>query len=91
MLPPPRSALPRHFAAISTATKPGGILHVGMKTGAGRARDAMDRLYTFITVTELEALFAQAGFAVIHQHEGAERGLAGTVDPFVIMRGRKNG
>jgi hypothetical protein len=65
-------------------------LHVGMKTGDGMARDAMDRLYTYVTVEELQRLFEHAGLEVTYTHEGAERGLAGTLDTFVIMRGRKN-
>ena len=91
LLHAPRGDLTRHFDAIGQATKAGGALHVGMKTGKGEKRDAMSRLYTFVTVTELQTMLEDAGFAVIHSHEGAERGMAGTVDPFVIMRGRKNG
>lgn len=91
LLHAPRADLPRHFAALGQATKAGGIIHVGMKTGHGENRDALDRFYTFVTVSELQALLEAAGFAVIHTHEGAERGMAGTLDPFVIMRGRKDG
>jgi predicted TPR repeat methyltransferase len=81
--------LPHHFQALATATKPGGILHVGMKTGEGIARDAVNRLYTYVTVDALTALFTVAGFDLIHVKEGREAGLAGTIDPFVIMRGKK--
>lgn len=81
--------LPRHFQALATATKQGGILHVGMKTGEGVARDAINRLYTYVTVDALTGLFTNAGFDVIHVKEGREAGLAGTIDPFVIMRGKK--
>ncbi|WP_375255702.1 class I SAM-dependent DNA methyltransferase [Yoonia sp.] len=91
LLHAPRADLPRHFKAIATATKPNGILHVGMKTGDGSNRDAIDRLYTYVTVAELQGLLTNAGFEIIHTHEGADRGMAGTVDPFVIMRGRRNG
>ncbi len=90
LLHAPRPDLPRYFAALGKATKANGVIHVGMKTGEGSQRDAMDRLYTFVTVSELQTLLENAGFAVIHTHEGAERGMAGTVDPFVIMRGRKH-
>ena len=91
LLHAPRADLPRHFEAIATATKPNGILHVGMKTGDGSNRDAIDRLYTYVTTPELQRLIEDAGFAIIHTHEGAERGMAGTLDPFVIIRGRKHG
>ena len=85
-----RTDLPRYLKALATATKPDGIIHVGMKTGDGTKRDAMDRLYTFVTVPELRGLLEDTGFAVTHIKEGAERGMAGTIDPFVIMQGRKN-
>ncbi len=81
--------LPHHIAALFMATKPGGILHIGMKTGAGSARDKIGRLYTYVTVDELKAMITAVGYQVIYVKEGAEAGLAGTVDPFVIMRGKK--
>ncbi len=86
-----RADLPRHLAALAKAAKPGAILHIGMKTGTGAARDDLARLYTYVTVEELTDLVTTAGFAVDHLHEGAEAGLAGTVDPFVILRGHRNG
>ena len=82
-------ALPDHIAALFKATKPGGILHIGMKTGTGAARDKIDRLYTYVTVEELKGLLTAAGYDVTDVREGAEMGLAGTIDPFVIMRGKK--
>ena len=85
-----RADLPRYLQALATATKPDGIIHVGMKTGDGTKRDSLDRLYTFVTVPELQGLLEDAGFTIIHANEGTERGMAGTLDPFVIMRGRKN-
>lgn len=81
--------LPHHIASLFKATKPGGILHIGMKTGTGAARDKIDRLYSYVTVIELEDLLTTAGYQVTYVKEGAEAGLAGTIDPFVIMRGKK--
>jgi SAM-dependent methyltransferase len=81
--------LPRHFDALFKATKPGGIIHVGMKTGTGIARDKINRLYTYVTVDTLMALLTSAGYQVTYTKEGTEAGLAGTLDPFVIMRGQK--
>lgn len=85
-----RADLPRHLRALAIATKPGGIIHVGMKTGDGAERDVLDRLYTYVSVPELQGLLEGAGFTVNDIKEGEERGMAGTIDPFVIMRGRKN-
>ncbi|EBA13483.1 class I SAM-dependent DNA methyltransferase [Roseobacter sp. CCS2] len=89
LLHAPRDHLARYFAALFAATKPGGILHVGMKTGMGTGRDTINRLYTYVTVDELSVLFTGAGYTVTYVREGKEAGLAGTIDPFVIMRGKK--
>jgi SAM-dependent methyltransferase len=85
LLHAPRADLPRHIAALHRALKPGGLFHLGMKTGAGEARDVLDRLYSYYTVDELHGLLATAGFTVTATSEGHERGLAGTDDPFVII------
>ena len=84
-----RADLPRHFAALARALRPGGLFHVGLKTGTGEARDAIDRLYTYVTVEELHRLFADAGLTVLSTREGSEKGLAGTDDPFVLCLARK--
>lgn len=86
LLHAPRADLPRHLAALRRALVPGGLLHIGMKTGTGEARDGLDRFYTFVGREELAGMLATAGFTVIAVTEGAEKGLAGTLDPFVIMR-----
>lgn len=81
-----RADLPRHLSAIHRALKPGGIFHIGMKTGTGAARDGIDRLYTYVTRPELLGLLAGAGFAVMDISEGSEVGLAGADDPFILVR-----
>lgn len=83
-----RADLPRHLAAIRRALKPGGLFHIGMKTGAGEARDALGRLYTYVGRAELLGLLAAAGFTVIAEAEGTDVGLAGTPDPFLILLAR---
>jgi SAM-dependent methyltransferase len=85
LLHAPRADLPRHLAALHRALKPGGLFHLGMKTGSGEARDGLDRLYSYFTVAELHGLLANADFTVTSTSEGHERGLAGTDDPFVII------
>jgi len=89
LLHSPRAALPGHLAAIALALKPGGVLHLGMKTGTGETRDALGRFYAFVSIDELQDQLAEAGLRVIHLREGAERGLAGTLDPFVVCRAVK--
>lgn len=88
LLHAPRRDLARHLCALHHALRPGGLLHLGMKTGEGEGRDDLDRFYTYVTLPEITGLLAQAGFAVIACEEGHEVGLAGTNDPFVILRAR---
>lgn len=90
LLHAPREKLPIHFAAISQALVQGGIMHIGMKTGQGTRRDALGRSYTYVSVDELAQLLLTAGLVPNYTHEGAEAGLAGTIDPFVIMRAKKD-
>ncbi|MEJ6404392.1 class I SAM-dependent DNA methyltransferase [Yoonia sp. 2307UL14-13] len=91
LLHAPRDMLPTYLAALNRALVTGGVLHVGMKTGQGDLRDTIDRYYTFVTVAELRGLLRDAGFTVNFVKEGEEKGMAGTMDPFVLMRARKHG
>ncbi len=86
LLHAPRGDLPRHLRALYDALVPRGLLHLGMKIGTGEGRDALDRLYTYVTRDELHQLVTRAGFAVTETDEGADRGFAGTLDPFIILR-----
>lgn len=84
-----RADLPRHLGALVAALKPEGVLHIGMKTGTGEARDGLGRFYTYVTPTELTALLTDQGLKVLWIEEGREVGLAGTEDGFVLMRAEK--
>lgn len=88
LLHAPRADLPRHLSALHRALKPQGLLHLGMKTGSGEGRDALGRFYTYVSVPEITGLLTAAGFAVLAAEEGIETGLAGTPDPFVVLRAR---
>ncbi|WP_341368258.1 class I SAM-dependent methyltransferase [Yoonia sp. BS5-3] len=90
LLHAPRAEFPRYLVAIHKALVPGGILHIGMKTGTGTHRDDIDRLYTYVGVAELTGLLQAAGFEITFTQEGREKGMAGTLDPFVLMRGWKD-
>lgn len=91
LLHAPRADLPRHLAAIRRALKPGGLFHIGMKTGAGEARDRLGRFYAYVGTAELRSLLTQADFGILAESGGRERGLAGTLDPFVILLARATG
>ena len=84
-----RADLPRHLAALHLALKAGGLLHLGMKTGTGEGPDALGRFYCYHAVGDLRDLLTDAGFAVLAETQGAETGLAGTRDAFVILLARR--
>lgn len=89
LLHAPRADLPRHIKACVQAMVPGGVFHIGMKTGSGERRDNIYRLYTFVTVPELTDMLEAAGLTVTDTFQGQDAGLAGTVDPWVVMRAKK--
>lgn len=84
-----REDLPGIFAAMGRALAKGGVLYVALKTGQGMARDALGRRYTYLSEDELAELFAIAGCRVDWRRHGEGKGLAGTVDPYVMMLGVK--
>lgn len=86
LLHAPRGDLPGHLNRLRRALKPGGQLHLGMKTGAGEERDRLGRFYCYYAPDELARLLDAAGFTVADSREGAEYGLAGTLDGFVLIR-----
>jgi len=92
LLHAPRGALPRHIAAIARALRSGGIFHIGMKTGTGTARDPLQRIYTYVTETELTTLLHNAGLHIIAKDKGHQVGLAGTDDAWIVLlTEKKNG
>lgn len=89
LLHAPRADLPGHLQAARTALRPEGILHIGMKRGRGETRDRFGRKYTYVTTVELSTLLEGIGFEILKTHEGEEAGLAGTIDPFVLILARR--
>ena len=82
--------LPRHIGAIAKALVPGGLFHIGMKLGDGQARDAIDRLYTYVTTAALTDMLADVGLRPVSTREGVDKGLAGTDDAFVVIQALKD-
>ncbi|MEL7089914.1 MAG: class I SAM-dependent methyltransferase, partial [Planctomycetota bacterium] len=85
LLHAPRAELPGHLSRLHRASRPGGPFHIGMKTGTGEKRDRLGRFYAFYGVQELTDLLEEAGFTVTHAEEGEGPGLAGDVEPWVIL------
>ncbi len=90
LLHAPKADMPGHLAAIARALKPGGHLHLGLKTGTGEGRDSLGRFYAYYTDPELTGLLAAAGITILTRATGAEAGLGGTVDPWIILKARKD-
>jgi len=80
-----RTNFNRHIQACYAALHPGGILHLAMKLGTGEKRDELGRFYTYYTAEELKNILTQAGFTLTFQRNGQEKGLAGDVEPFIMI------
>lgn len=89
LLHAPRAAMPRHLQAIHRALRPDRLLMLGLKTGTGESRDALGRFYTFYTEPEITGLLAAIGFEILSRDTGEEVGLAGTLDPWLILTARR--
>ena len=89
LLHAPRADLPGLIGRLASALAPGGVLHLGLKTGTGEKRDHLGRLYTFVTRDELAGWLAEAGLVLVAERTGEERGLAGTLDPFILVLAEK--
>lgn len=90
LLHAPRAAFPRHLAAIHRALKPGGLLFLGLKLGDGEHRDGLGRFYCYFTEADLRDQLDRTGFHDLHATSGEGKGLAGTVDPFILITARKD-
>lgn len=86
LLHAPKADFPGHLARIHHALKPGGVLHLGMKTGTGERVDSIGRFYAYYEENELTALLNGAGFTPAATRRGTGKGLSGASDPFVIIR-----
>ena len=87
LLHAPRNHMPSLLSAIHKALKPQGIVHIALKLGKGESRDRLGRFYAYYNEKEILQLLANAGFEVIQKSKGRSKGLAGTMDPWIILLG----
>lgn len=73
----PRDEVPDTLARLHRALKPGGLLHLGLKLGAGTKRDPIGRRYTYFTEDELDRLLGAAGFTPFARETSRGTGLDG--------------
>ncbi|MGB1234164.1 MAG: class I SAM-dependent DNA methyltransferase [Planktomarina sp.] len=78
-----------YITACHAALNPNGYLHLGLKQGTGEERDAIGRFYSYYMPDELHDILSQAGFTVAWKTEGEEVGMAGSMDPFILIQARK--
>jgi len=78
-----RDQMPAHLSRLRDALKPGGKLHIGLKTGTGSKRDRIGRLYTYYSEDELCGLLEAAGFTPILRETGESTGLDGVVAAWI--------
>jgi hypothetical protein len=81
--------MPAHLARLHAALAPGGLLHIGLKTGAGERRDGIGRLYTYYTDAEITGLLQAAGFTVIDRETGRETGFDGVEADWIVLWARR--
>lgn len=85
LLHAPRADFPRHITACKRALRDNGCLFLGLKLGTGEKRDDLGRFYSFYTEEELRDILTDAGFDRLQSQTGKGKGLAGTIDPFILM------
>ena len=89
LLHAPKSEFPDHLERIARALKPGGLLHIGLKTGEGEARDLLGRYYAYYQHAELDTYLKAAGLEIETSEFGADEGLDGVLAPWMILTARK--
>ena len=90
LLHAPKADMPANLDRCAQALKPSGILHLGLKTGSGEARDKLGRFYAYYSDAEITGLLEAAGLSVTSRVTGEEAGLDGAVAPWIIMKAKKN-
>lgn len=79
------SDLPNILSSLHRALKPNGIFHLGMKIGEGAVRDKLDRYYSYYSQDELSRYLSSAGFVLDNVELGEAMGLAGDVEPWIVL------
>lgn len=84
-----RAMVPEYIASAAAALNPKGIFHIGMKIGAGEARDSIGRHYCYFTEEELVQILEKVGLSIFHRNHGRDRGLSGEMADWVSLQARK--
>ena len=71
--------------SLARSLKSHGYLCLGMKLGKDSHRDKLGRFYTYYSEQELEACLDRAGFKPEKRWKGETEGLAGDVEPWIVL------
>lgn len=83
-----KAEMPDLLGRIARALRPGGVLHLALKTGTGERRDAIGRFYSYYEESELEGLLTRSGLGIASRATGSGRGLDGSDASWIIVRAR---
>ena len=78
-----REDIPTFLQNIHAALREGGYVYIAMKLGSGRHRDKLQRLYTYVSETELRRWLTEAGFDWIDHTTGEAPGLDGSMSAWI--------
>lgn len=81
----PPSDFPGQLKRLNRALVANGLFHIGLKLGSGVIRDKLGRFYAFYSEEELTAHLTSAGFHDFEITHGEGAGLAGTIDPWIVI------
>ncbi|MCZ4353186.1 methyltransferase domain-containing protein [Roseovarius aestuarii] len=85
LLHAPRADMPRHLSDVAQALKPGGRLHIAVKSGTGERRDTLGRLYTYYTQDTLCDLLRDAALTPDETITGSGTGMDGTMSDWIAV------
>lgn len=85
LLHAPRNTIAGHVSRLAAALTPGGAFFLGMKTGAGEARDDLGRFYSYFSVEELHKMLETPGLRVTQTVTGRGKGLSGSDDAYALI------
>ena len=85
LLHAPPEEFPGHLLRLNRALRKHGLLHIAMKLGSGTERDQLGRFYAYYSEDELVDHLASAGFSPLETTIGEDKGLAGSVEPWIAI------
>ena len=83
LLHAPKSDFVTHVESVYESLRHGGVFFIALKIGTGEERDGFGRFYAYYQPQELVDILQQCGFTISEKVGGMDKGLAGTVSPWI--------